>query len=253
MPRVSGTYSLPPSYRATSGQTIRTEQHNPPLEDIAVALTGSVPRDGSAPMTGNLPMNGLRITNMGAATQASDAVRRDQVTLYSAYLSSVAGLALEANQLVYATGAGIAGKTVLTAFARTLLDDADAGAARTTLGLGTAATREAEDTLTNGSNLPDGAAVKSYVDGQDIGVSQSWQSPARSVGVSYRNTTGKPIQVIIEGASGGLVQASTNASSWVTLGVMGSPGNYEMSIAAIIPDDHYYRATSTFTRWLELR
>ena len=30
--------------------------------------------------------------------------------------------------------------------------------------LGTAATRDAEDTLTDGSNLPDGAAIKAYGD-----------------------------------------------------------------------------------------
>jgi len=36
--------------------------------------------------------------------------------------------------------------------------------ARTSLGLGTAAVRDAEDTLTDGANLPDGAAIKSYCD-----------------------------------------------------------------------------------------
>ena len=36
--------------------------------------------------------------------------------------------------------------------------------ARSNLGLGSAATRNAEDSLTNGSNLPDGAAVKAYGD-----------------------------------------------------------------------------------------
>ena len=40
-----------------------------------------------------------------------------------------------------------------------------AATGRSSLGLGSAATRNAEDTLTNGSNLPDGAAVVSYVTG----------------------------------------------------------------------------------------
>jgi len=35
---------------------------------------------------------------------------------------------------------------------------------RTSIGLGSAATRAAEDTMTDGANLPDGAAVKAYVD-----------------------------------------------------------------------------------------
>lgn len=135
MPRTAGSYSLPASYKATSGQTIRTEQHNPPLEDIAKALTDSLPRDGSASMTGSLPMNGQRVTGLGAGTSDSDAVRRDQVTLYSAWLAALSELSFEANKLPYATGAGTAALADFSAFARTLLDDADAATARATLGV----------------------------------------------------------------------------------------------------------------------
>lgn len=152
MPRTAGTFSLVPSYKATSGQTIRTEQHNPPLEDIAQALTESLPRDGSASMAGNLPMNGQRITGLGAGTAASDAVRRDQVTLYSAWLAALAGLSFEANKLPYATGAGAAALTNFTAFARTLLDDADAATARTTLGV--AQVIDEDSFATNSSTRP---------------------------------------------------------------------------------------------------
>lgn len=168
MPRISGIYNLPASYKATSGQTIKTEQHNPPFEDVAKALTESLPRDGSAPMTGNLPMNGKKITGIGEGTADGDAVRRDQVTLYSAWLSAVADLSMDANKLPYATGAGSAELTALTAFARSLLDDADAETARETLGLGAAATRAIEETLTDGENLPTGAAVTAYVDAQPL-------------------------------------------------------------------------------------
>lgn len=52
MPSASGVYSLPAGYLATTGQTILASQHNPPLEDIATALTGRLSRDGTAPMTG---------------------------------------------------------------------------------------------------------------------------------------------------------------------------------------------------------
>lgn len=55
MPRDSnGVYSLPAGYEAEQGETILPSQHNPPLEDIATALTGSLPVSGSAPMTGVL-------------------------------------------------------------------------------------------------------------------------------------------------------------------------------------------------------
>lgn len=54
MPSANGVYSLPVGYLAVTGQTIQASQHNPPLEDIAAALTGRLSRDGTAPMTGPL-------------------------------------------------------------------------------------------------------------------------------------------------------------------------------------------------------
>jgi hypothetical protein len=59
-------------------------------------------------------------------------------------------------------GAGVVQEITCTAAGRALLDDANATAQRSTLELGSAATRAAEDTMTSGSNLPDGAAVITY-------------------------------------------------------------------------------------------
>jgi microcystin-dependent protein len=73
MPSSNGVYSLPPGYLAVTGSVIQASQHNPPLEDIAAALTLRLSRDGSAPMTGALQLAAGSVTAPGVvfATDAS--------------------------------------------------------------------------------------------------------------------------------------------------------------------------------------
>jgi microcystin-dependent protein len=50
----SGNFSLVPGYLAVTGQVVQPSNHNPPLEDIAAAMTARLSRSGVAPMTGTL-------------------------------------------------------------------------------------------------------------------------------------------------------------------------------------------------------
>lgn len=159
MPTVNGQYSLPSGYRATPGQTIKSSQHNPPLEDLAVAMTARMTRDGSAGMTGALPMGGNKITGLGAAESSGDAPRFDQVTPYDPYLSAVAALEKVADRIPYATGENTAALAVLTAAARTFLAAADAAAQRGAMGLGTIATENTASRVLDQSTWDTGAGT----------------------------------------------------------------------------------------------
>jgi len=114
---------------------------------------------------------------------------------YSTALASLAGLSSSANQLPYYSGVNTFALTSLTAFGRSLLADVDDVAARTTLGLGTAAVLNTPITLAFGGT---GANLT-----------------AANGGIVYSNATTFAISTV--GSTGQLFQSGgAGAPGWTT-------------------------------------
>jgi hypothetical protein len=85
-------------------------------------------------------------TNLGVAIGTN-------VQAYDAGLQSISGLTTTADQMIYTTSSDTYATTSLTSAGRALLDDADASAQRTTLGLGTLATQNANSVAITGGTI----------------------------------------------------------------------------------------------------
>ena len=102
------------------------------------------------------------------------------VQAYDAGLTSIAGLTTASGSYIYATANDVYTTGVITSFGRSLVDDADATTARTTLGLGTLATQSgtfsgtSSGTNTGDQTLPTAASlnltVGTYTQAYDAGL-----------------------------------------------------------------------------------
>jgi hypothetical protein len=125
------------------------------------------------------------------------------IQAYDAGLASIASLTTASNNYIYTTSSDTYTTGVITSFGRSLLDDADAAAGRTTLGLGTISTFNSGDYSLAGhshvvsdiTNFASGVSgllgVKSLVQGSGIGISNSG-------GVQTISVTGIPSSFITD-------------------------------------------------------
>ena len=110
-------------------------------------------------------------TNLGLAIGTN-------VQAYDAELAAIAGLTSAADKGIQFTGVGTASVFDLTTAGKALIDDADATAQRTTLGLGTIATQNANSVAVTGGSITglgtpssgSDAATKTYVDNLITGI-----------------------------------------------------------------------------------
>lgn len=105
------------------------------ITDLAIADGGTGASTASAART-----------NLGLAIGSN-------VQAYDAGLQSISGLTTAADKMIYTTASDTYAVTDLTAAGRALIDDADASAQRTTLGLGTIATQNANNVNITGGSI----------------------------------------------------------------------------------------------------
>jgi hypothetical protein len=103
--------------------------------------------------TGTVAARSVATSGTGIGVTNGNGVSGNPTLALTAALSSVGGLTPAADRLAYYTGASTAALTTLTSFGRSLIDDADAAAGRTTLGLGTMATQNANNVNITGGTI----------------------------------------------------------------------------------------------------
>jgi hypothetical protein len=96
-----------------------------------------------------LVLDGTSIEELQSGDDIAGLIIGTDVQAYDAGLQSIAGLTTTADRMIYTTASDTYAVTTLTAAGRAILDDADAAAQRTTLGLGTIATLSSISLTTN--------------------------------------------------------------------------------------------------------
>jgi hypothetical protein len=192
-------------------------------------------------------------TNLGLAIGTN-------VQAYDAGLQSISGLTTTADQMIYTTSSDTYATASLTSAGRALLDDANASAQRTTLGLGTLATQNANSVAITGgtisgiSNLSDPGTSLQYTfstttTDSDPGsglvrLNNATQNAATEIYIDDEDSDGTDVSGVI-----GLLSGGNNPSSvlgYVTIRKEFAPENFiTMKITTLTSASGYTKLVGT--------
>lgn len=193
------------NFVSESGSTARTSLG---LGSIATQNANSVSITGGS-ITG---ITDLAIVDGGTGSSTASGARTNlglaigsDVQAYDAGLASIAGLTTTADQIVYTTASDTYAVSSITAFGRSLVDDADAATARTTLGLGTAATAASTDFATAAQGALADTALQNVVEDTTPQLGGSLDMNSQTInGTGTINITGSVTATSFTGDGSGL-------------------------------------------------
>jgi hypothetical protein len=192
-------------------------------------------------------------TNLGLAIGTN-------VQAYDAGLQSISGLTTTADQMIYTTSSDTYATTSLTSAGRALLDDASASAQRTTLGLGTLATQDANSVAITGgtisgiSNLSDPGTSLQYTfsttttdsdpGSGNVRLNNATQNAATEIYIDDEDSDGTNVSGVIALLSGG--NNPSSVLGYVTIRKEFAPENFiTMKITTLTSASGYTKLVGT--------
>lgn len=142
------------------------------------------------------------------------------VQAYDAGLQSIAGLTTAADRMIYTTASDTYAVATLTAFARSILDDADAATVRATLDVDQAGTDNSTDvTLAGAYNYLTIAGQEITLNQIDLTTDVTGNLPAANAAFTDQNvlTTSSPTFANVGLSTGGALRAGTSATNTLLL------------------------------------